>query len=97
MARKHNTKGNSAPLTTGIKLRPRTSRHGKPMSEVFKVKQVTKRTVETNAETGALEVKHVVVQQARGMSPDELERARASVKRASSSTQKHGKANAGGK
>jgi hypothetical protein len=80
-----------------IHLRPRATRHNRPLSEVFliTIPAKTERKVVMNKDTGAYEVRHEIVTEAgqRPMTADEIKDARHSVLRALDSTTKWGKPN----
>ena len=67
-------------------LRPRDSRHGKPLTEVYKV---TWKTVETDKKTGEFKT----VTHERTMTELEIQAARDRIKRASDSTNSYGQKN----
>lgn len=73
-----------ADLTTSKKLRPRASRHGKPLADVY-VKHW--RTVETDSKSGEFKT----VYHSRPMTSEEIQEARDSVLRASRPTNRYGK------
>lgn len=69
----------------GMGMRPRASRHGKPLAEVFTIVPVLerKRGVRMNPETGQAEVYYEETLGARRpMTPSEIEQARYNVRRA---------------
>jgi len=91
-------KGIKQPVAPGF-LKPRASRHGKPLAEVFKKRPIVdvKRGVRLNAETGEAEVyNETVFGPERAMTPAEIQQAREGILRATAPTSRKGLPNQNG-
>lgn len=82
---------------TNLTLRPRTSRHGRPLNEVYtiSVPEVSRVVTKQDPKTGEFRTERKIVQHAitRPMTQDEIAQARFNVLRAESDTRNKGKKN----
>ena len=87
------------PVTAGP-MRPRVSRHGKSLAEVYTISipEISRVVTKQDPKTGEFTTSRKVVQAAvtRAMTPAEIEQHRAAVLRARGATMSKGRKNTGG-